>query len=127
MLDSITSVSLKKSVIRNEILKLLINRNTRFTHIYINIKFGIHQLHLIPGAEDCFSELKFLLYEDPYSNNKNVLEGFTGISKSIKKLDLRSNITKIINLIGVQKMSDFAIFALYICQMKHSTKHSKNH
>ena len=39
ILDSITSVSLKKSVLRNEILKLLINRNTRFTHIYINTFF----------------------------------------------------------------------------------------
>ena len=89
----ITPVKSKISVVSNEKLKLL-----SYIHKVINIKFSIHQLHLIPGAEDCFSELKFLLYEDPYSDNKNVLEGFAEISKSIKKLDFYvTNIIEIIN------------------------------
>src|SRR5436190_10897551 len=81
MFASITTVKSKVTTIRSEILKLFI-RNTKFTHVYINIntsRFSYHQLHLIPGAEHCWSELKFLLCN---SKDPNVLEGFAGINKS---------------------------------------------
>src|SRR5581483_445633 len=46
-------------IVRNVILNLLINENARFTHLYIPPRFNL-QIHLIPGSERCFSELKFL-------------------------------------------------------------------
>ena len=79
----ISSVESKKSILRNEILKLLI-RNTKFTHIYLKMSRFSYQLHLIPGAEHCFSELQYFLC---YYVDRNVLEELVWISKSIKKLD----------------------------------------
>ncbi|PKB97902.1 hypothetical protein RhiirA5_432314 [Rhizophagus irregularis] len=45
--------------IRNNILKLFINKNVKYTHLYIP---GYYDYHLIPGTERCFSEIKFLKY-----------------------------------------------------------------
>src|SRR6266480_7472818 len=55
----ISAVKSKAPFIRSEILKLLINENTKFTHIHMNIPLLNYQVHLISGAEHCFSELKF--------------------------------------------------------------------
>jgi len=41
-----------------EILNLFININTRITHFYINHQFN-HQIHLIPGAEECLDWQKY--------------------------------------------------------------------
>ena len=61
ILDSmIISVKSKTSIIRSEILKLLINENTKLTHIYMNTPLLNYQVHLILRAERYFSELKFL-------------------------------------------------------------------
>jgi hypothetical protein len=46
----------RKSILRNEIFNLFINENTKFTHLYV----PDDQIHLIPGAKHCFSELAFL-------------------------------------------------------------------
>ena len=45
--------------IRNEVINLFINRNNKFTQLYIPYQFDF-QLHLIPEAKNCFSEIKFL-------------------------------------------------------------------
>ncbi|GBB83141.1 hypothetical protein RclHR1_00010023 [Rhizophagus clarus] len=71
-------------IVMNEILKLFINENRIFTHLYVPYKFD-HQIHLIPGAKHCFSELRFL-----YCNsnlNDNILIGLMKIGKSIKELE----------------------------------------
>jgi hypothetical protein len=47
------------SIVKNEIFKLFINENTRFTHLYLPQHFD-YQIHLIPGAKQCFSEIVFL-------------------------------------------------------------------
>src|SRR6266542_3052331 len=44
----------KISIINNEIFKLFINENMKFTHLYISGQFN-YQIHLIPGIECCFS------------------------------------------------------------------------
>src|SRR3954453_21548077 len=57
IISTITNIEESKiSMIRSEILKLFINRNTRFTHLYISSQTN-YQIHLIPGAEHCFSRL----------------------------------------------------------------------
>jgi hypothetical protein len=71
------------SIISNEILKLFINRNTKFDYLYISRNFD-YQLHHVSWAEDCFSELKFFYY---VNMNQNILEELAKISKSIKKLE----------------------------------------
>ncbi|RIA80651.1 hypothetical protein C1645_838318, partial [Glomus cerebriforme] len=68
-------------IIRNEILKLLIN-NTKLIRLSIQKEFN-YQIHLISGAERCFSDLEYLHCND---TNQNILEGLSRISKSIKKL-----------------------------------------
>src|SRR2546423_13951440 len=76
----------KISIIRNEIMRLFINRNTKFTHLYLNSVLYF-QIHHIPGAEHCFSELKFLQC-DIGDESKNDLERLVKISKSVKPLEL---------------------------------------
>ncbi len=75
----------KISIIRNEIMRLFINRNTKFTHLYLN-SYPYFQIHHIPGAEHCFSELIFLQC-DIYDKNKSDLERLARISKSIETLE----------------------------------------
>ena len=74
------------SIIRNEIMRLFINRNTKFSHLYLNFE-PYFQMNYIPGAEHCFSELKFLQC-DIYDKNKSDLERLARISKSIETLKL---------------------------------------
>src|SRR2546421_11124593 len=51
ILDSmIISVKSKTSIIRSEILKLLINENTKFTHVYVYTLLLNYHEHLISGA-----------------------------------------------------------------------------
>ena len=76
----------KISIIINEIMRLFINRNTKFTHLYLNSDPCL-QMHHIPGAEHCFSELKFLQC-DINDINDNDLERLARISKSIETLEL---------------------------------------
>src|SRR5436190_17777286 len=73
----------KISIIRNEIMRLFINRNTKFTHLYLN-SHPYFQIH-ISGAEHCFSELIFLQCD---IFNDNDLERLARISKSIETLEL---------------------------------------
>src|ERR1043166_741462 len=49
----------KAAAIKNEIFKLFINENTNYTHLYVPQQFDL-QIHLIPGAKLCFSNLEFL-------------------------------------------------------------------
>ncbi|PKC64106.1 hypothetical protein RhiirA1_537273 [Rhizophagus irregularis] len=72
-------------IVRDEILNLFINGNTRFTHLYIPYKFD-YPLHLISGANHSLSDIEYLscntkMYDD-------ILSGLTGICKSIKELEL---------------------------------------
>jgi hypothetical protein len=103
-----------KPIIRNEILKLFINKNTKLIHISITHNFD-YQLHLIPGAEYCFSELESLNFDDNIS--QNILEGLAGICKSIKKIQLYiisddyTDSCGIFKLIEMQKnLNDFRLF-----------------
>jgi hypothetical protein len=67
------------------IFNLFINKNSKFTHLYIPKQFDC-QIHLIPGAEQCFSDLEFLSCQT--SINENILVGLTNICKSIKGVEL---------------------------------------
>jgi hypothetical protein len=103
-----------KPIIRNEILKLFINKNTKLIHISITHNFD-YQLLLIPGAEYCFSELESLNFGDNIS--QNILEGLAGICKSIKKIklyiisDYYPDDCGIFKLIEMQKnLNDFRLF-----------------
>ena len=75
----------KVSIIRNEIMRLFINRYTKFTHLYLN-SYPYFQIHHIPGAEHCFSELIFLQCDISNDKNKNDLERLARISRSIETL-----------------------------------------
>ncbi|RGB28391.1 hypothetical protein C1646_767877 [Rhizophagus diaphanus] len=91
-------------IFKDEILGIFINENTKYTHLYIPYQFD-NQIHLIPGAKRCFSELKFLRCNT--SINDNVLSGLTEICKSIKELELFINVHNnnygIVKLIETQK------------------------
>ncbi len=94
----------KKSILQNEIFNLFINENTRITHLYIPQIFN-YQIHLIPEAKRCFSEIEFL---SCYTRiNDNILTGLTEICKSIKELrlfvELSNNNYGITKLIKIQK------------------------
>jgi hypothetical protein len=71
--------------VENEIFNLFINENTKFTHLYIPQQFD-YQIHLIPNAKSCLSEIEFLSCNT--NINDNVLTGITEICKSIKELEL---------------------------------------
>jgi len=83
-------------------LKLFINKNTRFIDLYIPQHFD-HQMHLISGAEHCFSELEYLRCNA--NIDVDILEGLSKISQSIKRLKLRFDAENsgIIELIEAQK------------------------
>src|SRR5581483_4082830 len=92
------------SIIKKEIFNLFINENTRFSHLYIPYQFD-YQIHLIPGAKHCFSELEFLSCSTCI--NDNALIGLTEICKSIKEVELiierDNNNHGIVKLIETQK------------------------
>jgi hypothetical protein len=94
----------KISIVKNEIFNLFISGNAKFTHLYIPYQFDF-QIHLIPGAKQCFSELEFLHCNT--SINDNVLFGLTELCESIRELELFSeydgNNYKIVKLIEAPK------------------------
>ncbi|RIA86993.1 hypothetical protein C1645_778265, partial [Glomus cerebriforme] len=88
------------SIIRNEVLKLFINGNTKFFDLYIPQKFD-YQIHLISGAEHCLSELKY--FRCDANINQNILIGLSSICKSIKKLRF-DDIVQYNNNFGIVKL-----------------------
>src|SRR3954447_15587284 len=57
-LENIIGGYFKEPIIKDELFRLFINENTRITHLYIPHQFN-HQIHLLPGAEICLSELEY--------------------------------------------------------------------
>ncbi|GBC05426.1 hypothetical protein RclHR1_06210011 [Rhizophagus clarus] len=109
----ISSKIIEKSnvhVMRNEILKLFINNNTKFIHLSIRQNFDYQLLHLTLEAECCFSELESF---QSYDNiDQNILERLTRICKSIKKVKLFISTYNygFIKLIEIQKnLNDFRL------------------
>ncbi|EXX62478.1 uncharacterized protein OCT59_027139 [Rhizophagus irregularis] len=94
------------SIIRKEVLKLFINKNTKYIYLDIPEQFS-YQLHQIPGAEYCFSKLECLHCDD--NTDQNIFKGLARISKSIKKLKFyimqcnNNDNSGIIKLIEAQK------------------------
>ncbi|RIA92893.1 hypothetical protein C1645_42226 [Glomus cerebriforme] len=120
IIQTINIEEYKISIMTNEILKLFINRDTKFTHLYIPSHFN-YQIHLILGAEYCFSGLKFL-YCCTDNTNQNILEGLAQISRSTRKLELyvfSNNNFGIIKLIEAQKNLNEVLF---YCQNKSIRK-----
>ncbi|RIA97740.1 hypothetical protein C1645_813608 [Glomus cerebriforme] len=72
-------------IFKKEMLKLFINSNAKFTHLYIPHEF--YQLNLILKAKRCFSELKAFSY-----NNLEFLP-FTSIHK-LEMIDLIKNASR---------------------------------
>jgi hypothetical protein len=91
----------KRNIIWNEILNLLINKNTSYTHLYIHPELN-YQLHQIPGVENCFSRLQYVSCSD--NTESNILEGLADICKSIKKLRLDIIMTGKNNNHGIIKL-----------------------
>jgi hypothetical protein len=111
-------------IIRSEILNLFI-KNTKFTHFFIYINCGC-QLHKIPGAEHCFSELKS--FHCIYDNDQqSILEGLASICKSIRRLVFEITCESIdnsgiIKLIEAQKnLNDVRIYHMYIDESFYKT------
>ncbi|PKC15467.1 hypothetical protein RhiirA5_408143 [Rhizophagus irregularis] len=88
---------IKNEEIRNDILKLFINKNAKYTHLYIP---SYNDYHLIPGAEHCFSEIKFLKCDGRVNDNNLAL--LTKVCKSIKELQIY--IHKSVNNYGISKL-----------------------
>ncbi|GBB98116.1 hypothetical protein RclHR1_03140015 [Rhizophagus clarus] len=93
-------------IIRKEILKLFINRNSRFLHLSIPSYYNDCQLQRIPEAESCFSGLES--FQCCASTDQNNLDELTRMCKSIKKLKFTVNADSednyaIIKLIKAQK------------------------
>jgi hypothetical protein len=51
-----TMSCISKETIKNEIIKLFISENTSL-HLYVP-QIVDYQLHLLPGAKHCFSEIR---------------------------------------------------------------------
>ncbi|GBC05209.1 hypothetical protein RclHR1_00610021 [Rhizophagus clarus] len=93
---------LKIAIIRNEILRIFINKNTKLIHLCVPYYYD-YQLQQLPGAESCLSELEFLYCHT--KNDQNILEGLARICRSIKKLfvGIENDDSGIIKLIEAQK------------------------
>ncbi|GBB88054.1 hypothetical protein RclHR1_01460004 [Rhizophagus clarus] len=118
---------------KGEIYNLFINKKTKFTQLYLPREFS-DQIHLIPGAKECFSEIEFLNF---YSDiNEEILIGLSEICKSIKKLEIfiTTNANSgIIKLIDAQKRLKEVYFDFIdnnesICKSLENSliKHGKN-
>ncbi|RGB43444.1 hypothetical protein C1646_749840 [Rhizophagus diaphanus] len=101
-------------ILRNEILKLFINKNTKFIQLSIPHYFD-SQLHLIPEAECCLSKLE--IFNCNVNIDQNILKGLAKICKSIKKITLyvtsydSTDNYGIFKLIEVQKnLNEFYLF-----------------
>ncbi|GBB91175.1 hypothetical protein RclHR1_18310003 [Rhizophagus clarus] len=71
--------------VRQEILKLFINGNTKFTHIYISQQFN-YKIHNIFEINRCFSEIGCISCSTNIDNE--VLNGLTRLCKFIRELEL---------------------------------------
>ncbi|GES74598.1 hypothetical protein GLOIN_2v1881647 [Rhizophagus clarus] len=94
-------------LVKNEIINAFINEKTRFTHLYLPQQF-VYQIHLIPGAEQCFSNLKFLYCKT--NVDEKVLIGLTEICKSITRLELF--IEKFNNNYGIVKFIEASFVSI---------------
>ncbi|GBC00710.1 hypothetical protein RclHR1_03950006 [Rhizophagus clarus] len=106
-IQRITNIIYKKSnqtITQDKIFSLFINKNTKFTHIYMPSNFN-RRIHLIPGAEYCFSEIEFLSCNANIGDN--ILEGLMKICNSIKELEIAISGYKdsfeVVRLIETQK------------------------
>jgi hypothetical protein len=118
---------------KEEIFKLFINNKTKFTSLYIYKNFS-YDIHLIPGAKECFSEIELLQINDVV--DEGILIGLSEICKSIKKLEFFVYLTYsydgIVKLIDAQKRLKEVYFTLcfntsdeIINVEKSLTKHGK--
>ncbi|RIA99782.1 hypothetical protein C1645_811153 [Glomus cerebriforme] len=109
-------------LIKNELVNLFINENTKFTHLYLSHLFD-YQIHIIPGAKHCFSELEFI---SCYTNmNDNVLDGLIEICKPIKELKLFiakcDNNYGFVKLIkAIKSLSKFHLTEIYLANYSRS-------
>ncbi|GBC10454.1 hypothetical protein RclHR1_09640005 [Rhizophagus clarus] len=85
MAETINLSYIGKILIIDEIIYLFINKDTRFTHLYIPYRFN-YQIYLVPEAKYCFSELEFLSCNTCIDDD--ILFGLTELCKSIKELEL---------------------------------------
>ncbi|GBC06297.1 hypothetical protein RclHR1_06750001 [Rhizophagus clarus] len=92
------------SIIQNEIIKLFINENTKFTHLYVPQGFD-YQISLIPEVKQCFSKIIFLSCNADMNNN--VLTGLAEICESIREFEIyvkeKDNNYEVIKLIDTPK------------------------
>ncbi|PKY54935.1 hypothetical protein RhiirA4_548482 [Rhizophagus irregularis] len=106
------------SVIRNEILKLLINKNrsSKFIHLSIQDDYDYYDyLHHISGAEHCFSKLESFYCKR--NVDKSFIKGLARICKSIEKFRFEDvsncvNNSGIIKLIEVQEKLIDVVFTV---------------
>ncbi|CAG8705440.1 uncharacterized protein OCT59_016097 [Rhizophagus irregularis] len=98
---------IKWSMISEEIFKLFINKNNRFTHLIIPYGYK-RQIQYLSGFEHCFSELESLRCD--VKTNQGFLNGLAQVCKSIKKLVVNVRVINkpgIIDLIEAQtKLED---------------------
>ncbi|PKK67454.1 hypothetical protein RhiirC2_751721, partial [Rhizophagus irregularis] len=94
-------------MISEEIFKLFINKNNRFTHLIIPYGYK-RQIQYLSGFEHCFSELESLRCD--VKTNQGFLNGLAQVCKSIKKLVVNVRVINkpgIIDLIEAQtKLED---------------------
>jgi hypothetical protein len=104
-LEYIMNINFKishKSNIGNEILKLFVNSDMKFTSLSIS-NLTISPLYYISGAEHCFSTLE-CFYCD-YNINSDILEKVAIINTSIKKLSFNmTNKAKNIYNTGIERL-----------------------
>src|SRR5581483_9937782 len=111
-------------IIRNEILKLLIKRSTKFISLSIPKNY---QLHHISGIKYCFSELESFYCD--MNANRDTLEGLARICKSVKKLMFNNSFGycignfRIIKFIKVQK-NLISVQFNYHCGINNSFRES---
>src|SRR2546421_5604420 len=92
----------KWSIISNEIFKLFINENSKIIGLIIPSGFN-HQIQLLPGFENCFSDLEFLQCE--CGSDQHILDRLAEVCKSIKNLVIIANFMRndaIIRIIKAQ-------------------------
>ncbi|RIA85131.1 hypothetical protein C1645_831246 [Glomus cerebriforme] len=94
-----------KSIVREEILKLFVNRNTKFISLTISSLFDPQKCH-IPGANQCLSELESFYCND--NSNEKALEQLSKICHKIKRIRLiiikqHSINSRIVKLIKAQR------------------------
>ncbi|GBC05289.1 hypothetical protein RclHR1_06150015 [Rhizophagus clarus] len=100
MINSKDIVKSKIYLLRNEILKLFINENTRYISLIVPSKFK-YRIYNLSGAERCFSDLEYIFF---YGNEIDNLIGLSKISQSIKKMRFDKKYILKINNSGITKL-----------------------